>query len=354
MQNATLVRRTLKAGGLSACVLILLVCGISFFYGFIYGGSSWHIFVDRGLFGYTAFHGTPQDVLNLRTLARDTIGWRQYSHEISAMGFSRLPSRESYEITRTSIFDRLIGMGGNKVRNKVILVEYRVPLWCPLLALALPTGFLFWRDRRQRDSSLCAKCCYNLTGNVSGICPELRHADTRRRRRPPSDLKRTILRARDPRAQRSAHAVALLTSGSTISCKSSSLTASRIMACSLATVRPFGLPGPGLQPGRNRPLAPRCDRFANGVSAIRCRLSSWLGQVSGLHFGQVRAARAMRQDAPKIGVFGSAPSGRRVLSGPRMKRPAGRGGSVAWLGADRRRDLRPGVRRTTAVRGPRS
>ena len=46
-----------------------------------------------------------------------------------------------------------------------------IPLWIPFLAVAIPTTFLFWRDRRHRFGC-CQHCGYNLTGNTSGNCPE--------------------------------------------------------------------------------------------------------------------------------------------------------------------------------------
>ena len=52
-----------------------------------------------------------------------------------------------------------------------------VPFWflCYLAAI-LPALWLwrYRRDRRLRNDGMphCAKCDYNLTGNVSGICPE--------------------------------------------------------------------------------------------------------------------------------------------------------------------------------------
>ncbi len=46
-----------------------------------------------------------------------------------------------------------------------------VPLWIPLLALAIPTGFLWYRDCRPPPNH-CQSCGYNLTGNVSAVCPE--------------------------------------------------------------------------------------------------------------------------------------------------------------------------------------
>jgi hypothetical protein len=49
-----------------------------------------------------------------------------------------------------------------------------VPLWIPFLLIGTPTAFLWWRDCRRIPPGYCQKCGYNLTGNVSGRCPECR------------------------------------------------------------------------------------------------------------------------------------------------------------------------------------
>ena len=46
-----------------------------------------------------------------------------------------------------------------------------VPLWMPFLILAAPTGLLWWLDRPPPRGH-CQQCGYDLTGNVSGRCPE--------------------------------------------------------------------------------------------------------------------------------------------------------------------------------------
>lgn len=46
-----------------------------------------------------------------------------------------------------------------------------VPLWLPFIVVAVPTTILWRRDRRIPPTH-CQNCGYDLTGNVSGRCPE--------------------------------------------------------------------------------------------------------------------------------------------------------------------------------------
>ncbi|GMU84539.1 MAG: hypothetical protein AMXMBFR47_44080 [Planctomycetota bacterium] len=48
----------------------------------------------------------------------------------------------------------------------------RVPLWIPLVAFGVPTALLWQRERQRVRPTCCSKCGYDLTGNVSGRCPE--------------------------------------------------------------------------------------------------------------------------------------------------------------------------------------
>ena len=51
-----------------------------------------------------------------------------------------------------------------------------LPFWLLLLLTAIPTAWLWHRDRRLISSSpdhrLCLRCGYDLNGNTSGVCPE--------------------------------------------------------------------------------------------------------------------------------------------------------------------------------------
>jgi hypothetical protein len=46
-----------------------------------------------------------------------------------------------------------------------------IPLWLPFLLFAIPTARLSFLDRPFPPRS-CQNCGYDLTGNVSGVCPE--------------------------------------------------------------------------------------------------------------------------------------------------------------------------------------
>jgi len=48
----------------------------------------------------------------------------------------------------------------------------QIPLWMPLLLIGSVTAWLWRLDRPPPPPDHCQKCGYDLTGNVSGICPE--------------------------------------------------------------------------------------------------------------------------------------------------------------------------------------
>jgi predicted membrane protein len=48
----------------------------------------------------------------------------------------------------------------------------RIPLWVPFLVFLIPTVLLWRREGRGLPAGHCHRCGYDLTGNVSGVCPE--------------------------------------------------------------------------------------------------------------------------------------------------------------------------------------
>jgi len=55
--------------------------------------------------------------------------------------------------------------------GRVGIVEY-YPVWPFAIALTLPTAALWIMRRRRFAAGHCQICGYDLTGNVSGVCPE--------------------------------------------------------------------------------------------------------------------------------------------------------------------------------------
>ena len=47
-----------------------------------------------------------------------------------------------------------------------------IPMWLLFSIAAALAAWMFWRDRKRFGPGHCQRCDYDLTGNVSGICPE--------------------------------------------------------------------------------------------------------------------------------------------------------------------------------------
>ena len=62
--------------------------------------------------------------------------------------------------------------GLDRWRTTLPFLQVGVPLWIPLVALAVPTALVWRRWFRRARPGHCPRCGYNLTGNVSGVCPE--------------------------------------------------------------------------------------------------------------------------------------------------------------------------------------
>lgn len=51
-------------------------------------------------------------------------------------------------------------------------MRFVAPYWILIFTSALASWIFYHRARKKRQFGLCLKCGYNLTGNVSGVCPE--------------------------------------------------------------------------------------------------------------------------------------------------------------------------------------
>lgn len=59
------------------------------------------------------------------------------------------------------------------IRKEVYIWSARGCSWlCMLTYLCFIFRATFWQWKRSRNSRRCCQCGYDLTGNVSGICPE--------------------------------------------------------------------------------------------------------------------------------------------------------------------------------------
>jgi hypothetical protein len=92
----------------------------------------------------------------------DPSAWRD--HDVGGPTVWRDHDVGGASLVNTPIFRRDIG--------KLISRSVYVPIWLPLLLLLAATALLWWRDRRRVPPGHCQTCGYNLTGNVSGRCPE--------------------------------------------------------------------------------------------------------------------------------------------------------------------------------------
>ena len=126
---------TVLFGVLLAVILLSMVCSLS------YVGQSLYVRLDRGsIFFSTQPNPQPE-------------GW--------SLAFSRSAPR--------FLFNMFPSVVGSPPR-----IDWRgyFPLWIPLALVGLMTFALWWRERRPFPPGCCRTCGYDLTGNVSGRCPE--------------------------------------------------------------------------------------------------------------------------------------------------------------------------------------
>lgn len=169
MKTRTKVRKAMKWWGVSITVTILLVWVASAFFYVAHQTLEKSFCVAGGRIYLETCEGSPADLiaeLGGLTLRR----WSHGRTKPFALGLC-MPDMRKWRIKPSNPFIRLIG-AGNRIKKPIKVVDYTIPLWCPFLAVAIPTAILAWPDRWRRIPGLCTECRYDLRGNVSGICPE--------------------------------------------------------------------------------------------------------------------------------------------------------------------------------------
>lgn len=181
------IRRIAKWTGLVVCCLVMVLSAWSHFWGL-----SWRY--DRETFGmhrngafYLILHGSGSV-----SIANDQVSyprqppWWSVDRQLEGGLFGFRPERErSGHRYGDAIPEWLIQPPWWSVERHFErdLIDWRpqcgrsgpgfevvIPEWLLLLAIVLPTGLLFYRDRRP-PRGRCQGCGYNLTGNTPATCP---------------------------------------------------------------------------------------------------------------------------------------------------------------------------------------
>lgn len=160
--------------GGGACVLILVLWTVSLVSNIDCNTPSWSC--DSGQGAFTVVH---------RTWSGETQSVAQWEHEQADgcglrwdrnMPVVKSPWRRlGFFLPRfggVPVYELRIPRPNGKLYLQVHTLAVVLPYWLLLLPIALPTAVLWWRDRRRFPAGHCTRCGYNLTGNVSGRCPE--------------------------------------------------------------------------------------------------------------------------------------------------------------------------------------
>lgn len=160
-----MVVRVCKWVGLLLSISLLAVWGVSTGYVLDHVSSAHtETVVVCGRVGIRWYKGSPESMAKFRqeVLASEPTGLRV--RELRASG-PQGESRFGLTFPTTGLY--YYPPPHRDVRSPSLMV----PLWIPFLLVALPTAYLWHRDRRI-PTGHCPRCGYNLNLNVSGIYPE--------------------------------------------------------------------------------------------------------------------------------------------------------------------------------------
>jgi hypothetical protein len=131
----------LRQAGMGACAAVLVIILLSMIWTVSYDGPTLYVSLDSGSLYFSVTPNAQPD------------GW--------SLALSRARPHFLF-----NFFPRIVG-----TPPRTYWRGY-APLWTPLALLTLVTAALWWRERRPFPPGRCATCGYDLTGNVSGRCPE--------------------------------------------------------------------------------------------------------------------------------------------------------------------------------------
>ncbi len=153
MKRRPRTRRILKWVGLAGCVLILASWLLSYVMAIRYMRPDWHISLSKGHVVFKEYNWWRP---NRRLFP---LGWQTDSPFDASL---RPDPRYTADFYNLWIVRHYKSTSWNTTA---------VSLWLPLLFVAIPAAVLWHRDRRPPPGH-CKSCGYDLTGNVSGVCPE--------------------------------------------------------------------------------------------------------------------------------------------------------------------------------------
>ena len=155
-------RRALKRSGLVASVLFAVAWGVS---------VCWSVWCHPPSTGWLV--ACRQGGLTLLTFPRDEDPFQRFpGWSIDARSWNT--PGHAVPLGHTSAFLHAVGLQMPSMRNYAssgILFHRWLPFWLPVIVTTIPTGVLVWLERRF-PRGRCQTCGYDLTGNVSGVCPE--------------------------------------------------------------------------------------------------------------------------------------------------------------------------------------
>ena len=146
------LRRWMKWVGLVGCGVIVLAGVLSFFWNISYASAYGFVSIRSGHLA----------------IKWDVIGASKPIDMLEPHVYSTGPMGEGYVAFDDHFIPRwwLSWEGWSSYSGRAVL-----PLWTALVLIGSVTAILWYRDHRPRPGH-CQRCGYDLTGNVSGRCPE--------------------------------------------------------------------------------------------------------------------------------------------------------------------------------------